>query len=541
MTNHILNHIDQIRTETRQLEQQLQEKDAEIQAKYRQVQELNKTLREKEATIAGKEATILNKEARIVELSSGYTTLADELGRKDRTLTAREADIRRVSAQLEEAKTEIQRKDEHYGRVVAENFNLRQAQDALPLVADLRAEVSSKASEILNANVALDLLRRQLAAAQADVASSAVKLASAKGEIQRNGEYCGRIVADNFNLLQTRYDQVAAAPHVVALQATPTKEALVSVQDKTIDQLRAQVTEANQRIHDLEALATERGDRIDALNQLITVRGDRIDALTQLITAGDGGMSPMRLGTAIHTMVESGMREIRNRDATIATLDGKVVQLGKMLDDERQAAAHKLEVCDRARRQAEQDLAALRTARDAQVATLCAEIAQLRGSGAPPDWTYNPAMRGWAFNPNMKSWVPPQDAAPRVGLGLDPRLDALRGVPLRGAARTYGRPEEVTAGPRGCVHTMEASLTLKDATIRRHEATIAMLVTERDALAARITQLDDARSANAKAATWSQATLSKRVVDELGQQVEQLTKTYQRLQRVTTPDTKEPE
>lgn len=88
---------------------------------------------------------------------------------------------------------------------------------------------------------------------------------------------------------------------------------------------------------------------------------------------------------------------------------------------------------------------------------------------------------------------------------------------------------------------MEASLTLKDATIRRHEATIAMLVTERDALAARITQLDDARSANAKAATWSQATLSKRVVDELGQQVEQLTKTYQRLQRVTTPDTKEPE
>ena len=547
MSSHVINHIDQIRSETLELGKQLQEKDAEIQAKYCQVQELNKTLREKDATI-------LNTAARIVELSSGYTALENELQRKDAVLVAREADIRRVSAQLEALMAVTPREDEHCNRLIAENAQLRN------LLAVSEADVASSAVKLASAkadaNVALDQLRQLLTAA--------------KAEIQRKDACYGRLVADNFNLLQTRYDQIAAAPYVVALQAEVTKEAMVNVQDKTIDRLRRQVADlsdaaaiaqaslsdanvtllgrqvrlnglekllaerdtalraanqritqhentlavwdtslrntnqqligsetllaerdtalraANQRINDLEALANERGDRIDALNGIITSRSGQTDAVVR--------GTEVR-GTEVHAEIERLTQERRAQDVTIVTL-------GRQLDDERQAAQHKHDTLDRARHRAEQDLAALRTSRDTQVALLNAEITQLRSLGG----------------------------------GFDPRFDARWGVPLRGAARTYGRPEALL-GPRGGVHAMETSLVLKDNTIRRLEATIATLTTERDALAARITQLSDARSANVAAAE-AQVARYRREADALGQQVEQLTKTYRRLQQVTSLDAK---
>jgi len=132
-------------------------------------------------------------------------------------------------------------------------------------------------------------------------------------------------------------------------------------------------------------------------------------------------------GTEVHAEIERLTQERRAQDVTIVTL-------GRQLDDERQAAQHKHDTLDRARHRAEQDLAALRTSRDTQVALLNAEITQLRSLGG----------------------------------GFDPRFDARWGVSLRGAARTYGRPEALL-GPRGGVHTMETSLVHKDNTIRRLE------------------------------------------------------------------------
>lgn len=161
MSSHVINHIDQIRSETLELGKQLQEKDAEIQAKYCQVQELNKTLREKDATIAAKEATILNNTARIVELSSGYTALSDELQRKDTILVAREADIQRVSAQLEALKAVTSREDEHCNRLVAENANLRQGRDEHATTRE--ASVAANEALILGQNATIGQLRNLLA------------------------------------------------------------------------------------------------------------------------------------------------------------------------------------------------------------------------------------------------------------------------------------------------------------------------------------------------------------------------------------------